>query len=207
MLRPRCLWARQQFLSITSSIISWTSSQSCITLYFATNVHECRHACSLTALTGSLSILAAPLQVDCVDSVAPQQTLTHRLGHSQQGSELLAAPLHQVDCIDSVAPKKMLIAAACGAGLRVVSSMGAGGRVDPSRVKVVDLSKTFNDPFAALLRKVREGTACSRQNGHWERGEVGGSAGDIEGQGLLLFLLCCSSILLLLLLLFLLCLL
>lgn len=29
----------------------------------------------------------------------------------------------------------------------------AGGRLDPSRVRVVPLSTTFNDPFAAVVRK------------------------------------------------------
>lgn len=38
-----------------------------------------------------------------------------------------------VDCIDSLAPKIEMIALAHAAGCRVVSSMGAGGRLDPSR--------------------------------------------------------------------------
>ncbi|KAG1673945.1 hypothetical protein FOA52_015700 [Chlamydomonas sp. UWO 241] len=58
-----------------------------------------------------------------------------------------------VDCIDTITPKKMIITAARKAGGRVISSMGAGGRVDASRVKVVDLFKTYNDAFAADIRK------------------------------------------------------
>lgn len=38
-----------------------------------------------------------------------------------------------IDCIDSIAPKQQLIMAAHAKGIRIVSSMGAGGRLDPSR--------------------------------------------------------------------------
>ena len=41
-----------------------------------------------------------------------------------------------VDCIDSVEPKVHLIGAALQRGVRVVSAMGAGGKVDPSQVQV-----------------------------------------------------------------------
>ncbi|KIY98710.1 Uncharacterized protein MNEG_9250 [Monoraphidium neglectum] len=58
-----------------------------------------------------------------------------------------------VDCIDSIAPKQNLLLAAVEAGVKVVSSMGAGGRMDPSRVKTADLQDTFGDPFAANIRR------------------------------------------------------
>ncbi len=48
------------------------------------------------------------------------------------------------ECIDSVAPKQHLILAAHAAGIPIISSMGAGGRMDPSRVRVVDISQTYN---------------------------------------------------------------
>eukprot|EP00798_Chlamydomonas_sp_ICE-L_P014271 gene14271-20245_t len=74
-----------------------------------------------------------------------------------------------VDCIDSIAPKKMLIAAATQAGMRVVCSMGAGGRVDPQRVRVVELSSTYNDKFATNLRKGlrRDGVALEGIMAAW----------------------------------------
>ncbi|GFH23427.1 tRNA threonylcarbamoyladenosine dehydratase [Haematococcus lacustris] len=58
-----------------------------------------------------------------------------------------------VDAIDSVRPKQLLIASAFKLGIPLVTAMGAGGRLDPGRVRVVPLSTTFNDSFAALLRK------------------------------------------------------
>jgi tRNA threonylcarbamoyladenosine dehydratase len=57
------------------------------------------------------------------------------------------------DCIDSVQPKQYLIVTCKQVGVRIVSSMGAGGRIDPSKVQVADISETFNCPFAQQIRK------------------------------------------------------
>lgn len=58
-----------------------------------------------------------------------------------------------LDCIDTLSPKVFLIAHAVQRGLRVVSSMGAGGKVDPSRVKVADISKSHDCKLARMVRK------------------------------------------------------
>lgn len=58
-----------------------------------------------------------------------------------------------LDCIDTLSPKVFLIAHAVQRGLKVVSSMGAGGKVDPSRVKVADLSKSHDCKLARMVRK------------------------------------------------------
>jgi tRNA threonylcarbamoyladenosine dehydratase len=65
-----------------------------------------------------------------------------------------AAPFDYVlDCIDSITPKLYLIAAAKKSGLRIVSSMGAGGKLDATRIKVADLRDTYNCHFALMIRK------------------------------------------------------
>jgi tRNA threonylcarbamoyladenosine dehydratase len=57
------------------------------------------------------------------------------------------------DCIDSVQPKQYVIVACKQKDVRVVSSMGAGGRLDPSKVQVGDISESYNCPFAQQVRK------------------------------------------------------
>jgi tRNA threonylcarbamoyladenosine dehydratase len=57
------------------------------------------------------------------------------------------------DCIDSIQPKQYVIVTCKQKGIRVVSSMGAGGRIDPSKVQIADLSETYNCPFAQQIRK------------------------------------------------------
>ena len=58
-----------------------------------------------------------------------------------------------VDAIDSVSPKLTLIRAAHNRNLRLISSMGAGAKLDPTRLQVTDISKTYNCPFAQHIRK------------------------------------------------------
>jgi len=58
-----------------------------------------------------------------------------------------------IDAIDSIAPKIALIKYCLGNKIPVVSSMGAGGRLDPSKVQIADISKTYQ---CALARTVRD---------------------------------------------------
>lgn len=58
-----------------------------------------------------------------------------------------------VDAIDSISPKLRFIKATLARGLRLVSSMGAGGRMDPTQVRIADISRTYNCPFAQHIRK------------------------------------------------------
>ncbi len=58
-----------------------------------------------------------------------------------------------VDAIDTLSPKSFLIFHALQAGNRVVSSMGAGGKADPSQIRCTDISKSFQCRLASTLRK------------------------------------------------------
>ncbi|WP_207429697.1 ThiF family adenylyltransferase [Pedobacter sp. SYSU D00535] len=58
-----------------------------------------------------------------------------------------------MDCIDSITPKVTLLSTAYQSGQRVVSSMGAGGKFDPSKLRVTDLLETYQCRFAEYVRK------------------------------------------------------
>ncbi|SED13209.1 tRNA A37 threonylcarbamoyladenosine dehydratase [Tenacibaculum sp. MAR_2009_124] len=58
-----------------------------------------------------------------------------------------------LDCIDSITPKVNLIVAARRKKVKIISSMGAGGKLDASKVKVKDISKTKNCRMAKNLKK------------------------------------------------------
>ena len=58
-----------------------------------------------------------------------------------------------VDAIDSFAAKKALIVWCVQSGIPVISSMGAAGRLDPSSVRVADISKSQGCRLARKLRK------------------------------------------------------
>ena len=56
------------------------------------------------------------------------------------------------DCIDSVRSKLHLISEATSRDIPVISSMGAGNKLDPTRFCVADISKTHTDPLAKVIR-------------------------------------------------------
>lgn len=58
-----------------------------------------------------------------------------------------------IDAIDTLSPKIALIQYAVSHTIPFVSSMGAGAKMDATKIKVKDLSKSFNCPLAYMLRK------------------------------------------------------
>lgn len=56
------------------------------------------------------------------------------------------------DCIDDFEAKVDLICRAKERGIAIVSAMGAGGKLDPTRFRVADLAKTHTCPLAKKLR-------------------------------------------------------
>ena len=58
-----------------------------------------------------------------------------------------------IDCIDSLNCKVALVVTSIERGLRVASSMGAGNKLDPARIRLADISKTSQCPLASVMRK------------------------------------------------------
>jgi tRNA A37 threonylcarbamoyladenosine dehydratase len=58
-----------------------------------------------------------------------------------------------VDCIDTLSSKVFLIDACKSRNINIVSSMGAGGKYDPSLIEVTDISKTHQCNLARYVRK------------------------------------------------------
>ena len=58
-----------------------------------------------------------------------------------------------VDAIDTITAKINLAAECSRRKINLISSMGAGNKLDPTRFKVVDIYKTSVDPVAKVMRK------------------------------------------------------
>lgn len=68
--------------------------------------------------------------------------------------EILQTPYdYVVDAIDTLSPKIYLIYHTVNRGLKLASSMGSGGKMDPSQIRVADFGDTYNCRLAYLLRK------------------------------------------------------
>ena len=58
-----------------------------------------------------------------------------------------------VDAIDTISPKFNLIKNAVENNISIVSAMGAGGKTNPTMVKIADISKSYNCKLSRTIRK------------------------------------------------------
>lgn len=58
-----------------------------------------------------------------------------------------------IDCCDSVNTKKMLMKEAITRNINYIPSMGTANKMDPSKLEIIELSQTINDPIARIMRK------------------------------------------------------
>ena len=58
-----------------------------------------------------------------------------------------------VDAIDTVTAKIELVMSSQKAGVPIMSSMGAGNKLDPTKFRVADIYKTHMDPLAKVMRR------------------------------------------------------
>ena len=116
-----------------------------------TNVNRQLHAMKGTLGKSKVAVMAERLRM-----VNPDAEIEARAEfyNSETSTRLLMPePDVIVDAIDNMAAKMHLIATAIRDKLRIVSAMGAAARMDPTQVRVADLSDTRVDPFARDLRR------------------------------------------------------
>ncbi|HAN95227.1 MAG: tRNA threonylcarbamoyladenosine dehydratase [Limnochordia bacterium] len=82
------------------------------------------------------------------------RVIAHQAYYSRENhQQLLPEDLTFVaDAIDSVRSKVDLIEACLKQGIPLISSLGAGNKVDPTRLKVADISQTHTCPLARAVR-------------------------------------------------------
>jgi tRNA A37 threonylcarbamoyladenosine dehydratase len=110
----------------------------------------------LHAMKGTLGKPKVDVMAERLRAINPDATIeTRREFYSEKSSARLLVPEPDVviDAIDNVTAKLHLIATCIRERVRLVSSMGAAARLDPTRVRVADLSETCVDPLAKHVRK------------------------------------------------------
>ena len=58
-----------------------------------------------------------------------------------------------VDACDFVPTKKAIITECLKRKVKFISCMGTGNKLDPSKLEIIDIRKTVNDPLARIMRK------------------------------------------------------
>ena len=91
-----------------------------------------------------------------VHAIAPALKVhTHRMFFLPETADRIDFSVYDyvVDAVDTVAAKLAIIEGAKKAGVPVISCMGCGNRLDPTKLRVSDISKTEMDPLAKVIRR------------------------------------------------------
>ncbi len=111
----------------------------------------------LLALTSTTGKAKADLMSQRLLDINPHVQLTsiHAYLHENDFEQILATNRfdYVIDAIDTLAPKVNLIKLCLQKSVPIVSSMGAGAKLDPTKVEIRDISKSHHCPLAHMLRK------------------------------------------------------
>ena len=128
-----------------------------MTLIEADTVNESNSNRQLVALHSTINMPKAEVIEARLKDINPEIELTvlNEFLRDERTEEVLDATHYDfiVDAIDSVSPKVFLLYHAYQKGIAIVSSMGAGAKIDPTQVKITDISKTYNCALAKVIRK------------------------------------------------------
>lgn len=108
------------------------------------------------ALHSTLNRLKAQVMAERLKDINPGLVLHTRQEYINEDSlsALLSKPFsHVVDAIDTFTPKIQFIQTVMEKGMRLASSMGSAGKVDPGQIRITDFEKTYNCRLAYLCRK------------------------------------------------------
>jgi tRNA A37 threonylcarbamoyladenosine dehydratase len=110
----------------------------------------------LQAFPGTVGQSKALLLAERVKSIHPEMWVDPvQAFYDQSTSDTLLTPRPDfvIDAIDNVTSKILLLETCLRLNIPVISITGAGARLDPTRIRVDDLSRTKVDPLARVLRK------------------------------------------------------
>lgn len=102
--------------------------------------------------------------------------------------------LYAIDAIDEIDAKISLITELHRRGIPFVSSMGAGSRLNPSLVKIADISKTEHCPLARVIRRklrlagIEKGVRCIYSTENLNRFAEPETEGERRKQGSISFM-------------------
>lgn len=110
----------------------------------------------IVALTSTIGQPKVEVMARRIRDINPScQVRTHQMFYLPATKDALdlTAFDYIVDAVDTVTAKLLLIEQAHACGTPIISSMGAGNKLDPAAFQVADISKTEVDPLAKIIRK------------------------------------------------------
>lgn len=108
----------------------------------------------IIALTSTVGRYKADVMKERISEINPEaQVNTYKIFFLPETEMDFSGYDYIIDAIDTVTGKIEIITRADKAGVRVISSMGAGNKLDPSRFEVTDIYKTSVCPLARVMRR------------------------------------------------------
>ncbi|ARV07399.1 tRNA threonylcarbamoyladenosine dehydratase [Polaribacter sp. SA4-10] len=110
----------------------------------------------LPALNSTIGLPKVTVLASRLKDINPaiELTLLEEFLSPERAYEIVSKEYDYVlDCIDSITPKVNLLVAARRKKVKIISSMGAGGKLDATKIRIKDISKTRNCTMARVLRK------------------------------------------------------
>lgn len=110
----------------------------------------------LQALHSTIDISKSSLMAQRIRDIQPEIDLTeiNQFLNPDDINHLISNQFDFIlDCIDSVTPKLEIIKLCKQRKIRFISSMGAGGKLDPSKIKIAELHQTRDCFFSREIRK------------------------------------------------------
>ena len=109
----------------------------------------------LIALHSTIGKQKVEVMRDRILDINPRCVVTaHACFYSAETADSVDLSVYDyiIDAIDTVSCKLLLIERANAAGVRIISCMGAGNKLDPTRFRVADIYKTSGCPLARVMR-------------------------------------------------------
>ena len=118
----------------------------------ATNINRQLHALSSTVGKSKVEVMRERIQD--INPAAKVDTI-QKFFLPGEGVEdfFICRYDYVVDAIDTLTAKIFLVEECTRRGIKIISSMGAGNKLDPTRFKVADIFQTSVDPVAKIMRK------------------------------------------------------
>lgn len=126
-----------------------------LTLFDSDTVSETNRNRQIIALKSTMGLAKTQAMKERILDINPEANVTvHNIFYTPEnaGDFPLDGFDYIADCIDTVSSKIELIVRAKAAGVPIISAMGAGNKLDPTRFEVADIYKTSVCPLARTMR-------------------------------------------------------
>ncbi len=114
------------------------------------NINRQIHALSETVGSSKVDLMAE--RIKSINPTCELRVIDDLLVYNNLSKYLLDSHDFVIDAIDSVRFKTDMIFYCKRNKIPIITTGGAGGMTDPSRIEICDLTRTWNDPLAAKVR-------------------------------------------------------